>query len=72
MALFFEVNPRTIDNYIAQNENELKNNGYEVLKGNSLKLFKIAVANQDVDEIYFVNIRTTPNREKVGKTDEIL
>ncbi|HQN71880.1 MAG TPA: DNA-binding protein [bacterium] len=60
VALFFEVDPRTIDNYIAQNENELKNNGYEVLRGNPLKLFKIAVESQDVDEIYFVNIKMAP------------
>jgi len=60
VALFFEVDPRTIDNYIADNESELRDNGYAVLKGNPLKLFKIAVANQDVDEIYFVNIKKAP------------
>ena len=60
IAAFFEVDPRTIDNYIADNENELKNNGYEVLRGAPLKAFKDAVKKQDVNEIYFVNIKKAP------------
>ena len=60
VAVFFEVDPRTIDNYISQNENELRNNGYEVLKGNALKEFKAAVKEQDVNEIYFANIKKAP------------
>lgn len=60
VADFFEVTPRTIDNYIAQNEKELKNNGYEVLRGNSLNELKLAIKEQYVNEIYFVNIKKTP------------
>jgi hypothetical protein len=60
VADFFEVTPRTIDNYIAQNEKELKNNGYEVLRGSSLNELKLAIKEQYVNEIYFVNIKKTP------------
>jgi len=37
VADFFEITPRTIDNYLSRNEAELRNNGYEVLRGNRLK-----------------------------------
>jgi len=37
LADFFEVTPRTIDNYIENYSNELRSNGYEVIKGNRLK-----------------------------------
>lgn len=60
VALFFEVTPRTIDNYIAKNEQELKNNGYEVLRGKSLQGIKLSIKEQDVNEIYFANIKMTP------------
>jgi len=54
VAEFFEVTPRTIDNYLSKYESELKQNGYEILRGNSLRQFKIAVKNQFVDETDFV------------------
>ena len=41
IAAFFEVTPRTIEGYLAKYETELRQNGYEVLRGkrlNSLKL----------------------------------
>ncbi|MGI6393813.1 MAG: DNA-binding protein [bacterium] len=60
VALFFEVDSRTIDNYIAKNENELRSNGYTVLKGNVLKIFKETVKSQNVDEISFANIKMAP------------
>lgn len=40
VAAFFEVSSRTIDNYIERYENELRTNGYEVVKGNRLKILK--------------------------------
>ncbi len=58
LANFFEITPRTIDNYLAQHENELKNNGYEVLRGKPLQELKDFVSNQYVNEINFVNIST--------------
>ena len=60
LADFFEVTPRTIDNYIETYSEELRSNGYEVIKGNRLKSFKSAIARRDVHEIYFANIQKTP------------
>jgi hypothetical protein len=37
---FYGVDVSTIDLYLSQNENEIKHNGYELLKGTSLKSFK--------------------------------
>lgn len=61
VADFFEVSARTIDNYLAQNEEELKQNGYEVLRGQPLKDLKFAISEADVDEMYFVNIKKAPS-----------
>ncbi|MBV5304737.1 MAG: hypothetical protein JZU70_11165 [Chlorobium sp.] len=60
VAAFFEVTLRTIENYLASNENELHQNGYEVLRGKSLKEFKLALSEQDVPETDFGNILKTP------------
>ena len=54
VADFFEVTPRTIDNYLSKYESELKQNGYEVLRGNSLQSFKMAVKDQFANETDFV------------------
>ncbi len=54
VAEFFEVTPRTIDNYLAKYESELKQNGYEVLRGKSLQEFKIAIKDQHANETDFV------------------
>ncbi len=56
IALFFEVTPRTVDNYLEKNASELQQNGYEVLKGNRLKAIKLAIQQSDVHERDFVNI----------------
>ncbi len=60
VAAFFEVTLRTIENYLASNDNELHQNGYEVLRGKSLKEFKLAISEQDVPETDFGNILKTP------------
>ena len=39
VAAFFEVDVRTIERYISANIEELKENGYRVLKGKELKEF---------------------------------
>ena len=56
VAQFFEVTPRTIDNYLALHSAELSQNGYVVLKGKSLKLLKNTISERDVHETDFVNI----------------
>lgn len=58
VASFFEVTPRTIDNYIEKFSDELRLNGYEVLRGNRLKSLKSEVLKQDANETDFVT-RTT-------------
>jgi hypothetical protein len=40
IADFYDVDERTIDRYIENNEEEFRLNGYEVLRGNELKEFK--------------------------------
>lgn len=60
VAGFFEVTVRTIENYLEQNAEELARNGYEVLKGNRLKILKEAILGLDVPETDFGNIAKTP------------
>ena len=43
-ADFYEVDIRTIENCLADNEDELKHNGYRLWKGNALKDFKLHFA----------------------------
>ncbi len=51
VAAFFEIDERTVKRYLSDYENELKNNGYEVLRGNRLKNFKLAVNEQSAGDI---------------------
>jgi hypothetical protein len=53
VAAFFEVTPRTIENYLAQHEAELRQNGYDVLRGKLLDSLKIAVSEQLGAEMVF-------------------
>jgi len=57
VSAFFEVTPRTIDNYIEKFGEELRQNGYEVLRGKRLKILKMSVSELDVNETDFVNIK---------------
>jgi hypothetical protein len=59
ISAFFEVTSRTIDNYIEKFSDELRQNGYEVIRGNRLKKFKMSVYEQDVNETDFVNIKVS-------------
>ncbi len=60
-ADFFEVSLRTIELYLSKNENELKQNGYEVLRGKALHELKLAISEADVPEMYFGDIRKAPS-----------
>lgn len=42
VAEFFEVDDRTVDRYIENNKSEFEESGYEVLKHNRLKMFKLS------------------------------
>lgn len=48
---------RTIINYIENYEDELKNYGYEVLRGKRLSEFKLTAKPTDVGEIDFPDIK---------------
>lgn len=48
-ATFFEIDVRTVSRYIEQNSEELKFNGYQVLKGKKLKSFIEAANNSGKD-----------------------
>lgn len=58
VAAFFEVTPRTIDNYIEKCGEELRQNGYEVLKGNRLKTLKLSLEESPDHESSFVTKTT--------------
>lgn len=58
IAAFFEVTPRTIDNYIEKCGDELRQNGYEILKGNRLKTFKLSLESSAAHESGFVTKTT--------------
>lgn len=60
VASFFEVTTRTIENYLKTHEAELIQNGYEVLKGNRLKMLKESISTLDVPETDFGNIAKSP------------
>jgi len=58
VAAFFDVTPRTIDNYIEKCGEELRQNGYDVLRGNRLKTLKTSLQNLPDHEIDFVTKTT--------------
>jgi hypothetical protein len=58
VADFFEVTPRTIDNYLERFSDELRRNGYEVLRANRLKTLKVALRDAFGDEKDFVTKTT--------------
>jgi len=53
VAAFFEVTPRTIENYIDRFGDELRQNGYEVLRGKRLTALKLATADTFGSETIF-------------------
>lgn len=54
LSSFFEVSDRTINSCLTRNEQELRNNGYEVLDGNRLKNFKLAFVDDRDWEVNFL------------------
>jgi len=66
VASFFEVTTRTIENYLKSNEAEFMQNGYEVIKGNRLKILKKSISSLDVPETDFGNIAKSPQLGAFG------
>lgn len=58
VAAFFEVTPRTVDNYLEKFGSELVRNGYVVLKGKRLKEMKLAMKDAFGSEANFVTKTT--------------
>ena len=56
VATYFEVELRTVERYVSENQEEISGNGYEVLKGKRLKEFLACVSEQDVPDINVGNI----------------
>jgi len=58
IAAFFDVTERTIDNYIEKYGEELRQNGYEVLRGKRLKDLKLEIIAGGANETDFVTKTT--------------
>jgi len=58
VASFFGVSQRSIDTCIRNNDEELALNGYDVIKGNTLKEFKLACMSSGLNEVNFA--KNTP------------
>jgi len=56
VATYFEVDIRTIERYVSENQGELTENGYEILIGKRLKDFLDCIQTQDVPDIYVGSI----------------
>ena len=54
VASFFEVSERTINSCLVRNDQELRKNGYDVISGNRLKIFKLDFLNFDDKEVNFL------------------
>jgi hypothetical protein len=61
IADFFEVDVRTIERYLENNGDELGKNGYEVLRGNRLKLLK-----KDIDEQFVTDMNVGSKTTQLG------
>lgn len=58
IAAFFDVTERTIDNYIEKYGEELRKNGYEILRGKRLNSLKLAISAKGGNETDFVTKTT--------------
>ncbi|MBF4296305.1 DNA-binding protein, partial [Vibrio anguillarum] len=46
----FEISERTIERYLSNHADELKNNGYQILRGSKLREFKALSYGADIDD----------------------
>ena len=58
VSAFFEVTPRTVENYLEKYDHELRQNGYEILRGNRLKELKLSIRKHFGNETDFVTKTT--------------
>jgi len=55
LATFYEIDVRTVDRYIESNSDELRRNGYVVLKGKALKEFILTIKQIGVNDMNVVH-----------------
>jgi len=60
VASFLEIDVRTVENYLQNYSDELRENGYVVLRGKPLESLKKVISEMDVPEIDFGNIKRSP------------
>ncbi len=58
IAAFFDVTERTIDNYIERYSEELRQNGYDIVRGKRLKQLKLAIFTKGDNETNFATKTT--------------
>lgn len=56
VSSFFEVEPRTVDRYLSEYSDELKQNGYEVLRGKRLREFLATMSGNDINVVTKINL----------------
>ncbi len=56
VATFFEVDIRTIERYLSEYSDELKSNGYEVLRGERLREFLTTMSGTDMNVGVKINL----------------
>lgn len=63
IALFYDIDERTINRYLEQHEKEFKENGYEVLRGKKLTEFKMAYEQyiNDIEDGKDIDVPTMPD-----------
>ena len=55
VAGILQIDARTVDRYIENNGEELEKNGYQVIKGNTLKKLKDIILNSDINSLSYGN-----------------
>jgi hypothetical protein len=71
VAEFQDITPHTVDSYLASHDQELRANGYEVLRGKSLQDLKLLLKASFGNEADFVT-KTTAAKELDAKVDHEL
>ena len=56
VSVFFEVEPRTVDRYLNEYSDELRQNGYEVLRGKRLRDFLATMSGNDINVVTKINL----------------
>jgi len=69
LANFFEIDERTINRYIEKYDQEIKQNGYETIKGKRLKEFKLAIKERYITDTNVGNKNAVSDIDVAHKND---